>query len=86
MNAQSSRSHAIVMLTVVKRKRMPPGDVDNANTGQLVQVGRLFLVDLAGSERLKKSGSQGAVLDVQRGHHHNRQARAPTKPRRSTCR
>lgn len=60
MNAQSSRSHAIVMLTVVKRKRLPPGGLDpQANAAQMVQVGRLFLVDLAGSERLKKSGSQG---------------------------
>jgi len=55
LNAHSSRSHAIVMLTVIKRTRAstaPKGD------GK-VKVGKLFIVDLAGSERLKKSRSEG---------------------------
>lgn len=52
LNAHSSRSHAIVMLTIMKRP-------NNALLGQKVKVGKLFLVDLAGSERLKKSRSTG---------------------------
>ncbi|KAK9845464.1 hypothetical protein WJX81_007142 [Elliptochloris bilobata] len=55
LNAHSSRSHAIVMLTIAKRPRA------SARRGEKerVRVGRLFLVDLAGSERLKKSRSTG---------------------------
>lgn len=59
MNASSSRSHAVLMLTVVKRKALGSG-----HELHRVRVGRLFLVDLAGSERLKKSGSTGACLCV----------------------
>ncbi|RMZ57100.1 hypothetical protein APUTEX25_002332 [Auxenochlorella protothecoides] len=54
MNAVSSRSHAVFMLTVVKRK--PVGDGSDLHR---VRIGKLFMVDLAGSERLKKSGSTG---------------------------
>ncbi|EFJ28839.1 hypothetical protein SELMODRAFT_92509, partial [Selaginella moellendorffii] len=50
LNAHSSRSHTIAMLTVEKKA---PG------ISEKVLVGKLFLVDLAGSERLKKSGSEG---------------------------
>eukprot|EP00198_Chlamydomonas_reinhardtii_P004551 XP_001693887.1 predicted protein [Chlamydomonas reinhardtii] len=49
LNAHSSRSHAVVMLTAVK---------DGVVT-QKVTVGKLYMVDLAGSERLKKSKSVG---------------------------
>lgn len=59
LNAHSSRSHAIVMLTITKRPAMAP---NNRALGQKVKVGKLFLVDLAGSERLKKSRSTGALL------------------------
>ena len=71
LNAQSSRSHAIVMLTIAKRPvgaktglvegGAKPGSRQLAHK---VKVGKLFLVDLAGSERLKKSRSTGA------GHRH----------------
>eukprot|EP00397_Hematodinium_sp_SG-2012_P000965 GEMP01000966.1.p1 GENE.GEMP01000966.1~~GEMP01000966.1.p1 ORF type:complete len:1524 (+),score=336.72 GEMP01000966.1:337-4908(+) len=47
MNAQSSRSHQIVQIRIVARRKgqaMPP------------QEGKIVLIDLAGSERLKKSG------------------------------
>lgn len=54
MNAVSSRSHAVFMLTVVKRK--PVGKGSDLHR---VRIGKLFVVDLAGSERLKKSGSTG---------------------------
>ncbi|CAL8470663.1 g10205 [Coccomyxa elongata] len=56
LNAHSSRSHAIVMLTITKRPAAAP---QNRALGQKVKVGKLFLVDLAGSERLKKSRSTG---------------------------
>lgn len=52
LNAHSSRSHAVVILTVTKQ-------MDDGNG---VQVGRLFMVDLAGSERLKKSKSVGMCM------------------------
>jgi hypothetical protein len=66
LNAHSSRSHAIVMLTIAKR----PVSAAGAKSGlaQKVKVGKLFLVDLAGSERLKKSRSTGA--DWAHAHHH----------------
>ena len=56
LNAQSSRSHGIVMLTIIKRPSSMP---KNRAVGQKVKIGRLFMVDLAGSERLKKSRSTG---------------------------
>lgn len=54
LNAASSRSHAVLMLTVLKRTPLSEG-----GDLQRVRVGKLFMVDLAGSERLKKSGSTG---------------------------
>ena len=57
LNAHSSRSHCIVMLTVIKRHKAP---TELAEHVQRVKIGKLFLVDLAGSERLKRSGSTGA--------------------------
>ena len=57
LNAHSSRSHCIVMLTVIKRHKAP---TEVAEHVQRVKIGKLFLVDLAGSERLKRSGSTGA--------------------------
>ncbi|GAX79215.1 hypothetical protein CEUSTIGMA_g6655.t1 [Chlamydomonas eustigma] len=67
LNAHSSRSHAVLMLTVVKSRKY----LTNAEKAEIrksekegivtqkVKVGKLYLVDLAGSERLKKSGSTG---------------------------
>ncbi|KAH7296741.1 hypothetical protein KP509_26G036900 [Ceratopteris richardii] len=61
-NAHSSRSHAIVIITVEK-KTFSLLDSTNSSEGRRISkgilVGKLFLVDLAGSERLKKSGSEG---------------------------
>lgn len=57
LNAHSSRSHAIVMLTIIKRHRTAPGQEEGPL--QKVKIGKLFMVDLAGSERLKKSLSTG---------------------------
>ena len=59
LNAHSSRSHAIVMLTIIKRRRTAPGQEEGPL--QKVKIGKLFMVDLAGSERLKKSLSTGTL-------------------------
>ena len=52
MNATSSRSHSIVMVTVAGRQ---------ATTGESTH-GKLHLVDLAGSERISRSGVVGEGL------------------------
>jgi len=74
LNAHSSRSHAVVMLTVVKSRKYltnaEKAEVRRAEKEgvltQKVKVGKLYLVDLAGSERLKKSGSIGIRADEAR--------------------
>ena len=49
MNAESSRSHSLFILTVTQN-----------NTQDLsCKVGRLYLVDLAGSEKISKTGAAG---------------------------
>ena len=50
MNEGSSRSHSIVLLTVMQR---------DVNT-QSSKSGKLYMVDLAGSEKVRKTGAQGA--------------------------
>ncbi|KDO16205.1 hypothetical protein SPRG_18259, partial [Saprolegnia parasitica CBS 223.65] len=52
MNAESSRSHCIFVLTVTQR--FPSG---------LKQTGKLYLVDLAGSEMVRKTAASGKRLD-----------------------
>ncbi|CAM6020511.1 unnamed protein product [Sphagnum balticum] len=70
LNAHSSRSHVIVILTVEKKAKYQTLDqkAELAERRRMsscfleserVLVGKLFLVDLAGSERLKRSGSEG---------------------------
>jgi kinesin family protein 5 len=54
LNAHSSRSHAVVIATVIRRPLVTP-----AGRAPRVNVGKLYMVDLAGSERLKKSKSTG---------------------------
>eukprot|EP00756_Hemistasia_phaeocysticola_P031674 Hpha_TRINITY_DN16367_c1_g4::TRINITY_DN16367_c1_g4_i1::g.62876::m.62876/K10394/KIF3A; kinesin family member 3A len=61
MNRCSSRSHAILTLTVVIRAGMDPGSPggradDEARRGAL--QGKMHLVDLAGSERIRKSETE----------------------------
>ena len=60
-NAHSSRSHAVVTLTVSQRSRSA---VKNGLPTSALQqkVGRVHLVDLAGSERVALSGAQGTRL------------------------
>jgi kinesin family protein 5 len=53
MNAESSRSHSIFVVTVNQK---------NVETGSL-KSGQLFLVDLAGSEKVGKTGASGQTLE-----------------------
>lgn len=53
MNAESSRSHSIFVLTINQR---------NTETGTL-KAGNLYLVDLAGSEKVGKTGASGQTLE-----------------------
>lgn len=53
MNAGSSRSHSIFMITIAQN-----------NTKDLsAKSGKLYLVDLAGSEKISKTGAEGKRLD-----------------------
>jgi len=53
MNAESSRSHSILVVTVTQK---------NVETGSM-KTGQLFLVDLAGSEKVGKTGASGQTLE-----------------------
>ncbi|KAJ8414162.1 hypothetical protein AAFF_G00050320 [Aldrovandia affinis] len=53
LNHRSSRSHAIVLIKVVKSQRVAP---------HRQQTGKLYLVDLAGSEDNRRTGNQGLRL------------------------
>ena len=53
MNAESSRSHALLLLWVTQK---------DTSTGH-IKKGRLVLVDLAGSERISKTGAEGLRLE-----------------------
>jgi len=53
MNAESSRSHSIFLITIIQR---------NTETGAQ-KTGNLYLVDLAGSEKVGKTGASGQTLE-----------------------
>ncbi|CAL1599396.1 unnamed protein product [Knipowitschia caucasica] len=53
LNHRSSRSHAILLIKVVRTQRAQP---------QRQQTGKLYLVDLAGSEDNRRTGNQGIRL------------------------
>lgn len=53
MNAESSRSHSIVLTTITQK---------NLDTGA-AKSGKLYLVDLAGSEKVGKTGASGQTLE-----------------------
>ncbi|KAJ3608487.1 hypothetical protein NHX12_025534 [Muraenolepis orangiensis] len=53
LNQRSSRSHAILLIKVVRTQRCPP---------HRQQTGKLYLVDLAGSEDNRRTGNQGIRL------------------------
>ena len=69
LNAHSSRSHAVLLVKIEKRKaqKIDEGNKkkkkdDDTVDGSLT-YSTLFLVDLAGSERVKKSGATAGRLD-----------------------
>lgn len=53
MNAESSRSHSLFVLTIT---------MNNVDDGSC-KTGKLYLVDLAGSEKISKTGAQGQTLE-----------------------
>lgn len=53
MNAESSRSHSIFVITINQR------NTENGAT----KSGNLYLVDLAGSEKVGKTGASGQTLE-----------------------
>ena len=53
MNAHSSRSHAVFLITIKQ---------ENKETRKTL-TGKLYLVDLAGSEKIGKTNAQGLTLD-----------------------
>ncbi|CAO3598592.1 unnamed protein product [Absidia cylindrospora] len=53
MNAESSRSHSLVLITITQK---------NVDTGA-AKSGKLYLVDLAGSEKVGKTGASGQTLE-----------------------
>src|SRR5271156_1580811 len=53
MNAESSRSHSIFLITIQQR---------NTESGAQ-KTGNLYLVDLAGSEKVGKTGASGQTLE-----------------------
>jgi len=61
LNAHSSRSHAVLMLTVSRHPKII--GTGSAMKTPTVQRGKLLLVDLAGSERQKSTQSVGQTLE-----------------------
>lgn len=53
MNAESSRSHSLFIITISQK---------HIKTGAS-RAGKLFLVDLAGSEKISKTGAEGQTLE-----------------------
>ena len=53
MNAESSRSHSVFILTVMQKNLKSGGSVN----------GKLYFVDLAGSEKVGKTGASGQTLE-----------------------
>lgn len=53
MNAESSRSHSMFILTLVQTN----------NEDQSSRTGKLYLVDLAGSEKVSKTGAVGQTFE-----------------------
>lgn len=62
-NSHSSRSHAVVTLTIVQRARQQVMTTDGLPTTGAQRIeGRVHLVDLAGSERVALSGARNTRL------------------------
>jgi kinesin family protein 5 len=62
MNAHSSRSHAVYMVKIERRRKYTEKDIDSGNIDKSMVQSILNLVDLAGSERIKKTQATGSRL------------------------
>ena len=59
-NATSSRSHAVMMITLMKKSLQAGGQRRRRNSGgQSTEIGKLSMIDLAGSERASASANRG---------------------------
>lgn len=68
LNAHSSRSHAVFIIKLDKRKQLTISNIDKSlknskNSYESMTSSILYLVDLAGSERVKKSQVSSNRLD-----------------------
>lgn len=73
LNAESSRSHAILMVHVKRSVKGKNSSFSSANGNMtamgknlkppIIRKSKLVIVDLAGSERIDKSGSEGHTLE-----------------------
>ena len=65
MNANSSRSHAVYMVKLEKRNKIPKETISQnmMNLDNSMTKSTLYLVDLAGSERVSKTKVSGTRLD-----------------------
>ena len=65
LNAHSSRSHAVFIVKLEKRKKLTEKQMEKwrGETFEYMTSSTLFLVDLAGSERVKKSKATDVRLD-----------------------
>lgn len=59
LNAQSSRSHSIFNIRLVKAQPGPDGEI---NAEGNIEVSQMSLVDMAGSERTNRTGNKGEKL------------------------
>jgi kinesin family member 5 len=67
MNSTSSRSHAVYMVKIEKRKKMTKEEIEQTGKAKFsdnsMTKSTLYLVDLAGSERVSKTKVSGVRLD-----------------------
>lgn len=66
-NQASSRSHAVLQISVLRRSRVRGADPAGR---QVLHTGRLYMIDLAGSERA--ANTQNIGKRMQEGAHINR--------------
>eukprot|EP01062_Namystynia_karyoxenos_P033004 TRINITY_DN2428_c0_g1_i1.p2 TRINITY_DN2428_c0_g1~~TRINITY_DN2428_c0_g1_i1.p2 ORF type:complete len:754 (+),score=263.10 TRINITY_DN2428_c0_g1_i1:112-2373(+) len=62
MNAESSRSHAVLQLTITRTEALGEVTKGRKKAVNNVRISRVNLVDLAGSERVQKTQAQGQRL------------------------
>mmetsp|Transcript_27410 Transcript_27410/g.87833 ORF Transcript_27410/g.87833 Transcript_27410/m.87833 type:complete len:869 (-) Transcript_27410:75-2681(-) len=65
LNSTSSRSHSVlvVQLRKIPKQGNEGGGMNGGLASVTARISKLLVVDLAGSERIKKTGSEGVMLD-----------------------